>query len=711
MKKLFTKLLLTTAIMLMGGANAWADKGDVTTNVDIDFSNAITTSSSSPKYSIAGTVGNMTWDNQWTVTPSIVDGILRFGNFTGDVKLVGDAPRNKDIVTISFDMAFGKLSNKHVGFILKDTDGGTILTQYFDAYNGDFDDNNPLNLNWASMFRGSNTVLQDRCVNFTIVINYEDNTIKTNTKCYLSGTGKAQTEADYSATLPSTKPLGSFHLTGNINNGDRYSTFDNLKITTTEGDYSSATADYKVQYKCDDIEIKDAEVRTGDVDANISLLSTDKEPIMNEGQKYLYVSDDANSNTVAGDGSTVVTVLFRKAAKYSYNVTTSYDGETLAYTVSGSTWEDVPNVTINYPRFQAAGATGNILVERTPVSNELKTTINVSEDNYTTDLAYTATSVDNLYLLSEAENLGTGLPTNGTSFIDRVSNRAIIFGASGTLLTLPAGIYKFTLGMIGGDNNTHQVNYVVNAGEETIIEATCTGNMLYCKTSDKFTLTEPTAITFTCSDPSSSRGIDLVYVQKITPENWTVSVPATVGMSTFTSIYNLDFSEASSIKAYTATSIAGESVKLTQVDVVPAGEGVILVAEGDAEENIPVVAEAAAIENNMLIGVLAATTVGQATDGGTNYVFAYNASNIAETAGFYSIGEGKSATVPAGKAYLHTPGSASVLALDFDEVTAIKAVEEAKTAEQGVAYSISGQRVKESYKGVVIKNGVKYLNK
>ena len=115
---------------------------------------------------------------------------------------------------------------------------------------------------------------------------------------------------------------------------------------------------------------------------------------------------------------------------------------------------------------------------------------------------------------------GTGLSKSATTFTDRVSNKQIIYGASANLLNLPAGKYIFTIGAIGGDNNTHKVEYVIYKGDKDdenkteIGRGQCTGNFLTLISSDEFSLTENTTISMTCSDASSGRGIDLVYVQK-----------------------------------------------------------------------------------------------------------------------------------------------------------------------------------------------------
>ena len=84
-------------------------------------------------------------------------------------------------------------------------------------------------------------------------------------------------------------------------------------------------------------------------------------------------------------------------------------------------------------------------------------------------------------------------------------------GTSGTLLNLPAGRYKVTVGLSGGAGNNFTVK--VNAGEDEIISGNCTANTIQEFTSEEFTLAKSTDITFTNTVNNNARGIDLVYVQ------------------------------------------------------------------------------------------------------------------------------------------------------------------------------------------------------
>ncbi len=504
-QKLFKSLLV--AVCLLVGASAWAAAGDVKTNLDIDFSNDIVTSSTSPKYSIAGTVGSMTWDNQWSTNPSIVEGVLRFGNFTGTAALQDNTIGSKDVVTISFDLAFGKLTGKHIGFILNDTDGNAILTQYFDAYNGDFDDQNPLNLDWSKMYRGSNTVIQDRCVYFTITLNYATNEITTKTKCYMSGTSKPATEAVFSAALPSNKPLGSFAITGNINNDGRFSTLDNLKITTTEGDYSAATADYTVNWVCDNNTVK-TETRNGDVDASISLIATDKQAFTLDNQKYMYVSDDASGKTVDENGTTVVTIIIRKAGNFAYTIN-AVDGESnILQTITTGTYTEGESLTIPYPHYVNVNGT---LFNRDATNKEYRQVITISEDNQVTNLTYTATDIENVIFYAEAENLnGVGIFNSGNSLI-RSSNAASAYSSTdATITSLGVGKYKIsTVACVPGSGT---VAFVIKADNRTIHSTSGSSNNWIASNSE-FVLAKDANITFNGGNAGS--GLDFVYIQSL----------------------------------------------------------------------------------------------------------------------------------------------------------------------------------------------------
>jgi uncharacterized protein YjdB len=509
MKKSFPIRLLLALFMLCIGASTWAAKGDVTTNADIDFSNAVTGS-----YAINGTVGSMQWTSQWTQAPYVEDGMLKFGNFSGGVVAFQNGPvGSKDKVTISFELAFGKLSGKYIGFSFRDASDNELLTQKFRAYNGDFDGANPLNLNWDDMYHGSNTPIWDRRVNFTIEIDYATKKITTTTSCYMEGPAKPEKlkEASVVVDLPSTTPIAKFVLLGNTNNSGRVSWLDNLLITTTEGDYSGATAAYTVKFKCGNNDVKLASSREGDVGEAITLTTSDKANFYQDNKKYIYESDDAEGKTVAGNGSTVVTINFREAKEYSYTVN-GVDGSNniLAQIATGTTFEG-DAVTVPYQQYILSGTT--LYGAVTGTSDWYRTTFTPTSDNFVQNVAYTNGTVQNVVFYTEAENIeGASVGTNTA----RASNGQMGYTANSTTYvnaaTLNPGVYKIYARGVNGNSAARTNNFKL--GDKVVFTWSIPNGTNNLGNSDEIVVSSEGQQLMFASDGSSASGCDWFYIQK-----------------------------------------------------------------------------------------------------------------------------------------------------------------------------------------------------
>ena len=473
---------------------------------------------------------------------------------------------------------------------------------------------------------------------------------------------------------------------------------------------TAAAADYTIKYVAGDVELGER-TETGIV-GEVPTLDASKDKIKRDldGQRYLYDSDNASTLTVANDGSTVVTVNYREAAKKNYTVTASYTVDdakkTLDWTATGFIWEDETYATIRYPRVLADGAT---FVEKAPNNNNLTQSATIAEDGATVEITYTASAtVTNLYLLKEAENLGSTLTESATTYTDRISNGKIIYGAEGDLLTLPAGKYILTLGVIGGAGNSW--TFKVAAGDLVLIDDSHNANTLGLKVSQEFELVEETTLSFTASNSTGDRGIDLLYVQKTgdveLPEAVTVEIGAT-GWATLASKYALDLSDVTAYYAYDVDATE-KVVKVTSTTAAVKGNtGLILKGEANTEVTIPVVAAGVALEGNLLVGCAAEKELEAAAN---LYVLVANG----DAAEFQSLAT-NGATVDAGKAYLSVPASEDAaearLTIAIDgETTGIAEVEKANT-ENGAIYNLAGQRVAQPANGLYIVNGKKVIIK
>ncbi len=187
------------------------------------------------------------------------------------------------------------------------------------------------------------------------------------------------------------------------------------------------------------------------------------------------------------------------------------------------------------------------------------------------------------------------------------------------------------------------------------------------------------------------------------------------GWNTFSSSSKLDLSTIVGGKAYVATA-TDENVTLTKTTaIVEAEEGLMINGTPNAAFKIDTTNDVATFEgNNLLVGLPNGGTVAVAGEGYYNYVFGWT-TNPAEP-GFYLI-DGDTPTLGANKAYLHTTtafsGKLNIIIDDStsqeEETDGIKAV--STKVENGVRYNLAGQKVGADYKGIVIVNGKKMLNK
>ncbi len=199
-----------------------------------------------------------------------------------------------------------------------------------------------------------------------------------------------------------------------------------------------------------------------------------------------------------------------------------------------------------------------------------------------------------------------------------------------------------------------------------------------------------------------------------------MTVPLTItdaGFATFCSAYALDFSGVAGLTAYKAV-MNGTTVEFTEVSDVPAETGVLVKGAADTY-NIPVVASSTTdVSGNKLVGVTAATVI----DGTSGNFFVLK--KVGENVGFYKVNNA-AYTVRANTAYLNAEGAGAKDFIGFDdgETTSIESIhnswlsQAAKPSAQftihtdAPMFNLSGQRVSESYKGIVIVNGKKVIRK
>ena len=222
-------------------------------------------------------------------------------------------------------------------------------------------------------------------------------------------------------------------------------------------------------------------------------------------------------------------------------------------------------------------------------------------------------------------------------------------------------------------------------------------------------------ITFTYDPTPGAANDGIAY--SATPTQIEVPAISATGYATYSSAYALDFTDVTAFNAYIATGLDAQKqvVMASAQQKVPAATGLVLAAEGGCEATlVPVAALAPAIGDNLLVAHVAAGDVAASAGSEYRYVLAKKDDEV----GFYKLAT--TLNLPANRAYLQTTealatnstGKVSWI-FDDDETTNINALTLGRSALDPTQpmYNISGQRVGNDYKGIVIQNGKKYVNK
>lgn len=467
---------------------------------------------------------------------------------------------------------------------------------------------------------------------------------------------------------------------------------DDLKVWTVTSTEVTKTANYTIKYVCEGQEVKKSLKSTGVVGEEISV--KDKDNFYNEDNsiKYIYVSDDAASKTVAEDGSTVVTVTYREAAKYNYTVNNNINDNS----VIGTAFEG-DKATVAFSKYLLKDG---VLYEASAIDKEYNLTFAVNEDNIVKTINYKKTSIDNVAYYSEAEDISTLTSTNSGTIPVRCSNGQGAYAATDAVITkLPAGTYTLTTAVFG--NSSENFNFNFYAGENNVFSITTTGSLSE-GTSSSFRLTEPTDIILKQAGNAgrSPKVLDYIIIRQ---EAATVSV-SDAGYATYATTNNVVVPNDENVKVMTVTvNDDNSTITLNKVEagtVIPANTGILVKAAAGNHDFVVTSKADTEFTNNDL---KAATK--DETSNGTTY---FALTKIGDKVGFALVENG--VVIPAGKAYLEVPGKTPAKFFGLDgEATGINSVKTAKA--DGAYYTLEGVKTTKPVKGLYIHNGKKIIVK
>ena len=313
------------------------------------------------------------------------------------------------------------------------------------------------------------------------------------------------------ASTDNTLGIALFTYTG------REQEASDFKLTLEYVDAASAT-NYTVKYvDAAGKEIKTSSTYVAESGLVPSLTESDKDAIYNEDKtvKYVYDSDDASSLTIAADGSTVVTVKFREAAKWNYTFNAvDEEGNPLQEGIVKGTNFEGETFDVGYP--YAINVDGT-LYESSKLSSDKKgyyLSYTLEADNQVKDITFKPTTTTDIVFLAEAENIeGLTKATNNNTFV-RSSNGGSAYAAEADveITKLQPGKYKLTAVVCDATKNAgSEWNFL--AGENNIFNFTASSVNWAQGTSEEFEVNAETPI-YLAKGGNANQAVDFVYIQK-----------------------------------------------------------------------------------------------------------------------------------------------------------------------------------------------------
>lgn len=197
--------------------------------------------------------------------------------------------------------------------------------------------------------------------------------------------------------------------------------------------------------------------------------------------------------------------------------------------------------------------------------------------------------------------------------------------------------------------------------------------------------------------------------------NFTMNQPCTVCLP-----FALTAEELANVgKAYTLSAVSGSKATFTPVEAIEAYKPYLLIPSADGK----LLEEIAATKDIADVPDEAKTSV----SGGYSFVGTLQAETSVKKDGMevygFSASEGKfvhasdKASIDAFRAYISVPSTALSTAasrsidLDFGGTTGINEIQNAQSSSAQATYDVAGKRVGKNYKGVVVSNGKKMIQK
>ena len=331
--------------------------------------------------------------------------------------------------------------------------------------------------------------------------------------------GKLGKTYNYSAMLPEGFKIDllSLNLNNVCGNTDRAVGMNHLSIVSEE---STATfINYTVSRQCDGAEIG-TYTATGMVGKDVVLPTS---PFYTEnGQKYIYM--DATGGALAEDNKEFI-IYYEKAAEYSWVLNAvDAEGNVLKKLKEGKAFQD-DAVTVSYPRYilldgTAEAPSDSLLYEAGVNNKEYNHYITMDADSKQVNVKYTAKEgISRVVYYSEAEDMSNYYKkelTTGNAAIRASQGKAVYTTYDASICTLPAGVYKLTVGLFDATRNLGDTLKFNNNRSEVASFITAAVNL--SEQSKEIVLAAEKNSLSWVAGGSENWGLDYLFIEKVSDD-------------------------------------------------------------------------------------------------------------------------------------------------------------------------------------------------
>ena len=211
--------------------------------------------------------------------------------------------------------------------------------------------------------------------------------------------------------------------------------------------------------------IKDDVTASAPVGSEATASATQTEDFLLDGDKWLYTGGNTTITLVEDAAQNVITLIFRKAAVYSYSVVaTDLSGNPLQTLSTGTAFE-LDAIKASYPNVISSQG---MLYKKEATDKQFYTTVTLDSDGMTVNHQYIKTGISGVVYCTEGENIEGATVINTGNSEARSSNAASGYAAEADLLltTLPAG--QYTLHGVGYFPNGTTGTVAITNGTETL---------------------------------------------------------------------------------------------------------------------------------------------------------------------------------------------------------------------------------------------------